>query len=291
MIIGSLIAASMLGAGCSENVESSVDDAVEQGITESGADEVVLASVDTGYGTLRFHELTDVDGSVSIAISEEIPNTYLTTPLDSIMQGGYTTLEIFKALLPNDEVPESIQAAHAAEAADLKRGDDSVIVPTVDLNAPVEKSISSCAAWVWAPVPNDTCYTYAWVNGRQAHNLSGNHGLHVGQYWAYATTAKVTLGICNDSNVNIRGRIGMDLGGDNSSAYTYWGWATVSPGSAWRWWNFKRTTPASCPSGTICIGENPTRYRVDGESSSGKIYHLKTAEQQVTYNWSACPIL
>ena len=287
-IVGVLVAG-MMAAGCNENVESMAESAVAEGITESGAEESVLAEAETEFGTVRFHELTDVDGSVTVAVSEEIPANYESTPLDAILQGGYTTMEIFKALLPNEEVPDSISAIHAEQATELGRADDALNVPTVDWDAPVEKSIAFCASWVWAPVPNSTCYNYSWVNGRQAHNLSGNHGLHVGQYWAYATTAKVTLGICNDSNVNIRGRIGMDLGGDTSSAYSYWGWATVKPGYAWRWWNFKRTR-TDCSSG-LCIGEYPTRYRVDGESASGKIYHLKTAELQTTYNYSACPIM
>jgi hypothetical protein len=285
--------AAALYGGCADELpggsEQGVDktaptpsDGVASSEARPGAKQQVLAEVELEHGKVTFHRLDTPDGYTRIAVSEQVSNRAGATPFSRLATDELTHLELFRAIAP-DEVPHPLlEALHAAEAEDLGRASLDVREASLDLDSPLEKwSPAECQNWVFEDPP-DNCGVRTWTNGRKADNVSGSVGLHVGQYWSYATTKPVTLGICNDSDATIQGRVGIDYGGDSSSAYTYWGWATVTVGSAWRWYDFRQVHTCTSCSGDICSITHgcyrPSRYRVDGSSPSGKRYHLYTAE-------------
>src|SRR5262245_37561879 len=57
------------------------------------AQDTILAEIDVGYGTVRFHEFTSPDGNKMMAIEEQAPATLNKTPLDAIRQAPLTILE------------------------------------------------------------------------------------------------------------------------------------------------------------------------------------------------------
>jgi hypothetical protein len=264
-------------AGCDNQSEAPA-------ANEGSLNEKVIGSADVGYGTVRFHEVKNLDGTTSVFLSEEASNVTVRTPLDLAIREGHTNLEMWQTLLPNEKAPATLSAMHALEASRLGRANDAVVAAHFHKDAPVEKSAKSCANWVYEDVADDMCTAYTWGNFRRIDNTSGDKALHVGQNWAFATTSNVTMGICNDSDVNVKGRIGVDVGGDGSDAYAFRGWATVKPGSKHRWFNFSTTANGStCSPGDtgLCLSfPLPSRYRIEGSSPDGKVYHLKTGELQ-----------
>lgn len=256
------------------------------GVGETSNDKV-LGSVDVGYGTATFHEVTLDDGSTMIGLSESVPSTYGQTPVQKMLT-GHTSLEAWKALLPDEPVPASLTASHATEAASLNRPNADVVAATFDKNAQIEMSASSCGALangtVFAPLAGDSCYSYAWVNRRSSVATSGDRWFGVIDNNGATTTANVTMGICNDSSVNVQGRILVKQG--NSASYTpvYAAWATVQPGYIWYWYNFSRVAYGPCSGSPLCISSPlPSAYRVEGNSAAGSNYFLYTGVLQTTF--------
>jgi hypothetical protein len=284
--LGGLGLAVMLSAGCAGQGDGDADLATEGSLRQ----EKVLASVDVGYGKVTFHEIRLEDGSTVIGASEETPASYRNTPYQRLASEGHTSLEMWKALLPGAEAPESLIQAHPIEAAELKRPTDEVIAGVFDKNAQIEQSSSSCRTlannYVWKPVASDSCYDYAWVNKRASVAQTGSHWFGVIDNSGATTTANVTMGICNDSNVNITGRPVVKKA-DSSSYVPIWSSpATVQPGHIWYWYNFSRTSLSTCsgtPPGQICLElPLPSAYRIEGSSPSGKEYYLYTGVLQST---------
>ncbi len=251
-----------------------------------------LATVDVGYGTIEFQQLTSPDGSVNLALSELAPGTLKTTPLDALLRGQrLTTMETFRAIAPDRTVPAAIASSHAAEAAALGRTNASIVAAAFDRNAPVEKSIASCESWVL----QDTGLFSDWTKIQKANSVSGDKWLAVGNSaadWAFPTTARVTLGVCNESNVAITGRLAWDTEAD-AIGWIYGGFATLNPGIRWRWYNFTKSTPncTGVPAGGLCVAQYAVRYGVNGVSAAGKLYHQRTAVEgpQACTTSANCP--
>lgn len=288
-----------LGAACSApapapgesdepgNWDESDTRAVE--LDQPGVPDQVLAEVDVGYGRVWFHGIELPDGNLQVVQSEAAPNNVGDTPFGALVAEGHTALELFLSIAPGRTPPPVLKALHASEAAELARPDAAVIPGRFETQVTVQKSAEACDAFVYEDISDtESCERY-WGNGRIATITSGSKGLHVGQFWDYSTTRRVTLGICNESDTTIRGRIGYDLGGDRSSSYTYRTWATIDAGGMHRWHNFRRVEQCPCQSGpgfacTVHDCYEPTRYRVDGDAPRGARYLLRTAEAQ-----SSCP--
>ena len=274
-----LLAALCLGiglAGCgatspeSEEADSSPRNGVE-------GKETVLAELNVGYGTIRFHELTAPDGTKQMAISEMAPATMKTTPLEAMQEHELTALEAFKAIAPDRAVPAAIAEAHEAQALALGRSDTAVHTAFFDRGMRVEQTVAGCESFVYA---SPDVYSSWWTKlGRT--NVSGDWWLNVGTVvddYNYSTAGKVTLGVCNESNAPISARLAYD-DREDSTGWIYWGIATLNPGSAWRWWNFSNTR-YNCPNlppGNICVHQVPISYGVWGNSLSGKYFHQRTA--------------
>lgn len=261
--------------------ETGVPELEERGSAADGKLHL-LSELDVGYGKVRFHRLRSPKGFTRVVVSESVPNSYRETPFGRLAKSGATHLELFRAIQPDGAAPTLLEGLHESEATDLGRDSLEVHKLALDRNVAIEKSSEACQDWVFED-PEDNCGERSWTNGRVADFVSGNVGLHVGPSWSYATTRPVTLGICNESDATIRGRIGIDFGGDNSSAYTYWGWATLGEGESWRWYDFSQTKGCyRCQGDDVCVliagCSEPSRYRVDGRSPAGKEYHLFTAE-------------
>ena len=244
--------------------------------------ERILAEIDVDYGVIRFHELLAPDGTRSLAVSEMAPTTMTRTPLESLLnQGHFTALEVFKAVAPDLQVPPAIASAHPYETVALGRTDDSVVQARFDTSVPVQKSVASCESFVY----QDPGTEGDWIHKQGKTNLWGSWWLYVAIApgdTSYATASDVTLGVCNDSDVAISGRIAHDDTTD-STGWIYWGIATVNPGSSWRWWNFSKTSvildPNCPPQNLFCYTMAPIRYGVWGNSPPGKAFHLRTAEE------------
>jgi len=284
-----MLAAACAFGACADEALPELDtpsDTVETAEARQG----LLAAVELDYGTVRFHRFDTPDGYTRIVVSEELHGFHRNTPFSQLAGASATHLEMLLALAPDAEPHPLIRALHADEARSLGRTSDAVRTLQVDRTLRIEKSPESCQAWVFEDPP-DNCGVRTWTNGRQANFVSGDAALHVGQNWSYATTKPVTLGICNESSVPVSGRIGIDYGNDTSSTYAFLSWATVAPGSAWRWYDFTdtRACPQRC-TGDVCglsAGcQSPSRYRVDGRSPQGSPYHLYTAEAHQPNCWT-----
>jgi hypothetical protein len=287
----------VIGLGIAAMLFTGCDAATGEGAGEgegTGGTEIVLGTLDLGYGTVSFRETTHDDNSVSIQMVEDIPNTFNNTPVQRLISEGHTSLEMWKSLMPDQAIPSSLLRAHPAEAAILKRPTSDVIAGIFDREAPIEKSASSCRAladaYVFKPVASTSCYDYAWVNKRYSAAASGTHFFHVISSGA-TTTSNVTMGICNDSNVDIKGRP-MVKKADSSSYQPIWSaWAVVSPGYLHYWYNFSRMSTSDCsnvPPGQICLAVPlASAYRIDGASTEGKTYYMYTGVLQSTLK-SAC---
>jgi hypothetical protein len=258
----------------------------------SNSNDKVLGTVNVGYGVATFHEVTLEDGSTLLGLSETVPNTYGTTPVQKMLT-GHTSLEVWKALMPDQPAPASLIAAQAVEAASLNRPNADVVPATFDKNAQIEMSAQSCAnlasGTVFAPPAGDSCYSYAWVNRRTSVATSGDRVFGVIDNNNATTTANVSMGICNDSSVNVQGRILVMQA--NSTSYTpINAWATVQPGYIGYWYNFRRVaTSTSCPvPGGLCFTNAlPSAYRIEGNSPAGASYYLYTGVLQTTFD-SSC---
>lgn len=275
----SLLALAMLAplgafsAGCDGQAQdTSAPTAGEQAIAST------LATVDVGYGIVEFQQLTAPDGSFTLGMSEKAPGTFKSTPIDALLNGRrLTTLEVFRAIAPNHTVPSIIAESHPGEAQALGRGDASVLSVAFDRNAPVQKSTAACDSYVL----EDTGKFADWTKVLKVNSTSGDKWLAVGNSvadWSFWTTARVTLGVCNDSAVNIQARISWDTQAD-ASGWLYGGFATLNPGWMWRWFNFTNSTPdcRNVPPGGICVNQYAVRYGVNGVSAAGRIFHQRTA--------------
>ncbi len=261
-------------AGCSTSPST------ETGAPIEGEQAAVtsLATLNVGYGTIEFQKLTAPDGSFHIGMQEFAPNTAISTPVDSLLTGRrLTSLEVFRAIAPDQQAPTLITEMHPVEAGALGRSDATVLSVAFDRNAPVEKSAASCDAWAL----QDTNEFEDWDKVRKVNSVSGDKWLAVGNSvadWSFPTTARVTMGVCNESNVAIQGRIAWDTDAD-SVGWIYSGFSTINVGIRWRWWNFSKSTPncANVPPGLICVSQFAVRYGVNGVSPAGKLYHQRSA--------------
>ena len=232
-----------------------------------------------------------------IATSEDVPSGYKDTPYQRLLAEGHTSLEVWQSLLPGQAAPLSVQRAHQAEATILKRPTADVIVGTFDKNGQIEQSAASCRSLanttVWNPVPSDACFDYAWVNKRASLAQTGGHWFGVIDNAGATTTANVTMGICNDSTVNIQGRVLVKKADSASYVPIFSAWATVKPGFIWYWYNFSVTSNSSCagvPPGQICLAlPLPSAYRVEGSSAAGAQYYLYTGVLSSTLKQACVP--
>lgn len=264
---------------------------------EGGAVDTVLASLDVGYGTVSFHEVTLDDGSVLISGTENIPASYRNTPYQRLLAEGHTSLEMWKSLLPNQAPPASLQRAHAAEATVLKRPTSEVIPGLFDRTAQIEQSASSCRSLanstVWKPVASDACYDYAWVNKRSSLAQTGDRWFGVIDNAGATTDSNVTMGVCNDSDVDISGRVLVKKADSGSYVPIFSAWATITPGHMHYWYNFSRMSLSSCddvPPGQLCLTlPLPSAYRVEGNSAAGAPYYLYTGVLSATLKDACVP--
>lgn len=242
-----------------------------------------VATVDVGYGTVSFHEFAQPDGTTVIAIGQLTPNTYGWTPLHDTMAHS-TNLEVFLALVPEREPPESYVRAHAKQAEALGRPNADVLEAKFDRDAPVEKTSAQCKNWI---TPASTaCFRYTYSHVIEGEDRVGTTNITLG-----ATTSRTTLGICNDGPYAVKGRLQYAMA--NSNTYTQPGWTpNVPPNSGWIW--FGAWVEGPCVSdGVICDLGPPlnVKWRVEGTgttSYSSNKYDLRAARIATT-TWMPNP--
>lgn len=287
-----LLSALCLGLGMAAcgPVEEPSAEPVKPGVE---VQDTILAEVDVGYGTVRFHEFTAPGGNKTLAIQELAPATLAKTPMDALQEsGGLTSLEVFKAVAPEREPPQALVDSHAQEALAMGREDTRVLQARFDKDAAVEKSIASCEGWVYQ-VPDPATQ---WNLRLSRNSVSGYQGLNLGRYvddQGYATVGTVTLGTCNESDVPIQTYLAWDDTQDNNS-WLNSPWYDIPAYTAGRWWNFTNTRyycPNPLPPPGLCLTQIPIRYQIWANSTSGKLYHLRTAELGVKQCTSSaqCP--
>jgi hypothetical protein len=269
-----------LASGCDVAPTDGASDVVEA----PGVDHV-LGSLDLGYGDVSFHEVTLEDGSVLVGLSENAPSGFETTPVRTLIAEGHTSLEMWRALFPNQPAPDALVRRQPSEAAAIGRVNADVRVGKLDKDAQIPQSQAGCnslaAANVFKQIPSDNCYDYSWINQRYSTGTSGNSWMGVIDNAGAKTLSNVTMGICNDSSVNITGRPLVKQGSSASYVPVY-SWSTVKPGYLWYWYNFHSWSYDTCaaptfPNGDPCLPlPQASAYRVEGSSPAGKTYYLYT---------------
>lgn len=234
----------------------------------------IIASVDVGYGTVTFHEFREEDGTVAIAIGQLTPNTYGWTPLHDTAAKS-TNLEIFLALVPDQDPPQSYVDAHPGQAAELGRETDAILDAAFDADAPVEKTSQQCKNWI-TPVERG-CYTYTYINTKELNNQYGTSPKHLA---LTPTSRNTTSGICNDGSANVQGRLRWAPG--TTTNFNNPGWTpNVPPGEGWVWFGAYVSGTCTAPPGQICIPPNQyVTWRIEGKSmtsSSSNTYDLRGA--------------
>jgi hypothetical protein len=272
--MGSTLASAVLLsalAGCAaETGETSKDsEAVSQTTQE------VVASADVGYGTVYFYDVDNGDGTRTIAIGQSAPIAYGATPLNDVM-AQHTNLEVFLALVPDQEAPQSYVDAHANQAKALGRETDEILEVHFDPNAAVEKVSATCRNWITPATQG--CFDYTYSGIKELNNAYGTSAQNV---TLSATTNRTTSGICNDGTGNVKGRLRYSLAGQGS--YNSPGWTPdVGPGGGWIWFGaYVSGTCTPTPPNTICLPPNlNVNWRVEGKSNStstANTYDLRAA--------------
>lgn len=228
----------------------------------SAADESIIASADVGYGTVFFHEYHGEDGSTAIAISQLAPNTYASTPLHDAMT-KHTNLEVFLALVPGQEPPQSYLDAHPHQATEFGRETTELLELAFDADAPIEKTSQQCKNWITPAKSSDGCYYINYTGVKENNNKTGLQSLTLA-----ATTSYSTTGICNDGSYNVQGRLRWAPAGTES--YTSPGWSTVPPGGGWIWFGAYIHEPCTgAAPGEFCFPTTKkVKWRVEGKSTT-----------------------
>jgi hypothetical protein len=221
------------------------------------SDSDIVASVDVGYGTVQFHESRDENGEAMVMVSQLTPNTYGRTPLHETYEGNPTTLEVFLAVAPDQEPPAALVEAHASQADALERPDHSIVAASFDADGPIAKSVAACEALAYPQGVG--CYTYrASKDDVYGENIDLDRT---------SNGPRVNMGICNQGNATVWGRLGVDPNWNNGASYTYLDWATVPVGYAWLWFDLDPKVNGC----TWGLGgcQNNVGYRVRGWSNGG----------------------
>jgi hypothetical protein len=153
LLFGLLACAAVTGCAGAEGPEDApgVDGASSPGATPASAR--TLAELAVAQNKVSFVMLEDGRAAPSLGVLERGPAGAKAWTKDLASQ-GLTTLEMFLALAPEGaEPPQALVDAHTDEARALGRSDASIRRVTVDVNAPVEKSLTTCWADI-APPPN-----------------------------------------------------------------------------------------------------------------------------------------
>lgn len=222
-----LTASGLGGCGAPSTETDNLDEAA--GLEEAAESDGprTLAEVDVGYGTVIFQEVQELDGTVSISVAEITPNDYGSSPFHDIAsRGGHTSLELFRAVAPTQEVPQALVDAHEHESQSLGRDPSEVIVPEFDRDAPIEKITQACRTYV-TPMYGQ-CYYYTPVNEKDANWADS---LNLGSS-SYYTTGPLYLGLCNESSQHIVAKVKRRA--ENASPYvglSTYAQQTVPPGS------------------------------------------------------------
>lgn len=255
--------AALGAAGCASEVKDSVEESSE-------VSHGLVASVDVGYGTILFQEFEGEDGTMAVAIGELTHGGYEWTPLEDTL-AQYTSLETFRALVPEQDPPWSYVLAHDVQAAQLGRDSNEVLQAVFDRDAPLPKATQGCKDWITPSTVGICSYGYAGV--RQADNLSGQQGITLA-----ASSKSITAGICNDGPGRtqiVRGTLRW-APPSTTSFTTHKVWTNVPAGYRLRW--FGENVYGSCsppPGGGICVPPTVSvSWRVEG---LGNDYDLRGA--------------
>jgi hypothetical protein len=161
-----------------------------------------IAEVDVGYGKVIFQQTEGAEGGVEISVAELSPNDYGSTPFHSIASlGQHTMLELFLAVAPDQEAPQSLVDAHELQTQQLFRESSELVVPEFDRDAPIEKVTQACRNFVTPPY--GICRYYSTNSEKDAQYADG---LNLGSASFY-TNGPVHQGLCNNSSQTITAKM------------------------------------------------------------------------------------
>jgi hypothetical protein len=106
-------------------------------------------------------------------------------------------LELFLAVAPDQEAPQSLADAHELQAQQLSRESSEIVVPEFDRDAPIEKVTQACRNFVTPPY--GICRYYSTTSEKDAQWADG---LNLGSSSFY-TNGPVHQGLCNNSSQTI----------------------------------------------------------------------------------------
>lgn len=228
----------------------------------------VVATADVGYGTVYFVEQKNEDGTTTSFVGEQVPADYATSPVRQMFFDGHTNLEVFMALLPDAEPPQSFVDGQASQALALGRADGDLLSAVYDPDMPIEKSVSWCRGLV-RPA-SDSTYSYTYQSDTSLDEVYGSNAMAM-----YAGSRPATAGICNETKdahgvakpttYNVTGRVRSRQG---NGSYTNPGWTPLlPPGWAWVWFGLLTTHTVCDANFCTPVANTDTTYRVEGQSS------------------------
>lgn len=237
-----------------------------------------LASIDVGYGKIQFQKSVASNGEEKLSIVEQASAYATSTPLDKLFsQKNLTSLETFMAIAPDQEPPQELVAAHAAETKNLGRKDTAIVKATFDKDAPVEKAVDACLNFVYA-APSDGCYN--WEHKLELQTTNGdwlNVGTYVGDW--NLQTGRVAMGVCNATGTATSGQVAWSR---DFGDWNYDEWIGIPAYTVQRWFEYNQATSGpDCVGSPICVAvSHPARYGV--RQSGGPTDQLLTAY----YEWN-----
>jgi hypothetical protein len=256
----SLLAGALLASvswGCSGEQGDATETVAEQA-REVRVEEI--ASIPVMDGRINFLML---EGSSEIILEQQAPLNATKTPFQRLGGQALTSLEIFRAIAPDQAPPEAIVAAHAAEARTLGRPDDQLMVASIDTSSLEEKGVTGTACNVMLKNPYNSNYE-PWGDRQEPNNLTGTHSLCVGQNCedgqAFPAVVRI-MGICNNN-------------ASNTLPYRVYS----RPDGAPTWTFFSRTAAPDSINAWYAIQTYIHNDKIEGRPTVGsQLYHLRVA--------------
>jgi len=217
-----------------------------------------IATVDIAGARVVFSRAGQQD---HIDIHEEASIYAVETPMQQLWARKLTSLEIFKALAPEQTPPPALEAAHAREAQALGRTGTEVVLVEFDNHRAVQKAVTPAQCDIMFRDPYTSNFG-PWVNRVYRDNLTGIQSQCGGNSCTDGVVYPdrvVVLGICNSSNSLLPYRVYTRSDGAPSWTYTSLNAMANSINAHYRTQTFAHND------------------KIEGRPTGSSVYHLRAA--------------
>lgn len=251
-MIGALGLGLLILPGCGA---SSPPDEMSERTTDPG-EEVLLHEFEAAGDSIQIVKVVDSEGREAVLTRDE-GTLGRALVMDALIEehGTLTSLEAFHALAPEGTVPaQSLQQAHEVEARALGRADVSIHEVVLNTALMDKISASSCSSLAFPHVTGKI-----WSYQSYKNSVSGFNYACLGGDCTLMKACYTASHVCNDSNANVSERNAYDF--DDQNPWNVTNWRSLAPNQHAGWY---------MPAGSL------RRYSADGNSASGKNYHLRS---------------